>query len=424
MQLDLPTVCINLGVALALGLLVGLQRERSASAVAGIRTFAFIALLGGMIPLLADLTTQPLAKPVLIAAGLICVLGLAYIGNLVRVPSDASPGVTTEVAMLVVFAAGVLCGMGEVQVAAIIGGVTTLLLHLKPSLQRFSRGLSDDDVRAAMQFVVITLIILPVVPDKDLGPFNAINPHHMWLLVVLVVGISLAAYVVQRVWGQQRGLLLAGVLGGLVSSTATTAALARRTREHTSLAGIATSAIFLATSVLYVRVLVELYIVAPALLAEMLVPIGVLLALCLASAGLAYAMGKHEQSQTLPQLRNPAELKGAIVFALLFAVVQVLSAGAYKWMGETGYYAVAAVSGLTDLDAITLSTGRLQARGAVGIEQATTAIAIALASNLAFKIGLAGVLSSGLLGRRFWTLGAVNLAACAGVVAWMAWTAK
>jgi uncharacterized membrane protein (DUF4010 family) len=93
-------------------------------------------------------------------------------------------------------------------------------------------------------------------------------------------------------------------------------------------------------------------------------------------------------------------------------------------MGETGYYAVAAVSGLTDLDAITLSTGRLQARGAVGIEQATTAIAIALASNLAFKIGLAGVLSSGLLGRRFWTLGAVNLAACAGVVAWMAWTAK
>ncbi|HEX2836827.1 MAG TPA: MgtC/SapB family protein [Phycisphaerales bacterium] len=416
--MDLIPVCTDLGIALALGLLVGLQRERSASAVAGIRTFAFITLLGALLPIIATLTQVAWAVPASIVAGLLAVLGLAYIGNITRDPKDPAPGVTTEVAMLVMFAAGVLCGLGESRLAAIVGAATAVLLHLKPSLQRFTRALTDEDVRAIMQFAAISLIILPVVPDRDMGPFNAFNPRHMWLLVVLVVGISLAAYVAYRIRGDRQGIMLAGVLGGLISSTATTAAFARRVREQPASAALGASAIILASTVVYARVIVELYAVARTALPMLLWPLLTLFGIAAATAVIAAALATRDGHTPLPPPRNPSELKSALVFAGMFGIIQLLTAAANHWLGGRGHYAVAAVSGLTDLDAITLSSGRLLTQGQVTIQQAGAAIVIALASNLVFKVGLAGVLGGPALLKRLWWAALVNVAACGAVLLW------
>lgn len=416
--MDLITVCTDLGIALALGLLVGLQRERSASAVAGIRTFAFITLLGALLPIIATLMQVPWSVPVVVSAGLLAVLGLAYIGNIIRDPKDPAPGVTTEVAMLVMFLAGVLCGLGESRLAAIVGAGTAVLLHLKPSLQRFTRALTDEDVRAVMQFAAISLIILPVVPDRDMGPFNAFNPRHMWLLVVLVVGISLAAYVAYRIRGDRQGTFLAGLLGGLISSTATTAAFARRVREQPASAALGASAIILASTVVYARVIVELYAVARTALPMLVWPILTLLVIAAVTSVIAAALATRNGHAPLPPPRNPSELKSALVFAVMFGVIQLLAAAANHWLGGRGHYAVAAVSGLTDLDAITLSTGRLLTQGQVTVQQAGTAIVIALASNLVFKVGLAGVLGGPALLKRLWWAAIVNLAACGAVLLW------
>ncbi|MFO0833207.1 MAG: MgtC/SapB family protein [Phycisphaerales bacterium] len=418
--MDLVSACTYLGIALALGLLVGLQRERSHSGVAGIRTFAFIALLGALMPVLAGLMAVAWALPVLVGCGLLGVLGLAYIGNMARSGPGQMAGVTTEVAMLVMFCGGVLCGAGEPRLAAIIGAVTVVLLHLKPSLQRFTAALTDEDVRAVMQFTVITLIILPVVPDRDMGPFDAFNPRKMWMLVVLVVGISLAAYVAYRVLGARAGALLSGVLGGLISSTATAASFARRVREQPASAALACGVIFIATTVLYVRVLVELYAVARASFPLLVWPLAALLGVCgvTAAAG-AFAASRGVQGQLAPA-KNPSELKSALLFAGLFAVVQLLSAAANHWVGAGGQYAVAAVAGLTDLDAITLSSGRLLTQGRMSPSQAGTAIVIALGANLVFKTCMAGVLAGPALVRRMWWMTGVNLGACVLVGAlWM-----
>lgn len=418
--MDLYTIAADLGVALALGLLVGLQRERAGSAVAGIRTFAFLALFGALTPTLAGLTKIDWAGPVLIAAGLLCVVALAYIGNISRAPSDQSPGVTTEIAMLVVYAAGVLCGLHQSPLAAIIGGCTVVLLHLKPPLQRFTAALSDEDVRAIMQFAVISLIILPIVPDRAMGPYDAFNPRDMWLLVVLVIAISLAAYVAQRVRGERQGLLLTGLLGGLVSSTATTAAVARRVRMSPTAGAVGAIAVFLATSVLYVRVFVELYAVSRPLFHAMCVPLGILFAVCLGSAGLAYLIAPRDGMGELPPSKNPSELKSALFFAGMFALVQLLSAAAHDHLGGRGVYAVAAFAGLTDLDAITLSSGRLHAQGQLGVREAAGSVLIALASNLIFKTVLASVLGGTAMLKRIWWLTAINIGACA-VVGAMWW---
>jgi len=219
--------------ALGLGLLVGLQRERAASRLAGLRTFAFVTLLG---TLAAQLSTQ--FGPWLAVAGMLAVIAAVVTGNFVAVRNGgADPGQTTELAMLVMYLVGVYIVMGPLPLAVALGAGVAVLLHLKPELSGVASRIGDADFRAIMSFVVVTLVVLPVLPDRTFGPFDVLNPREVWLMVVLIVGIGLAGYLAYKLLGTRGGSLLSGALGGLISSTATTVSYARRYASRSPRAG-------------------------------------------------------------------------------------------------------------------------------------------------------------------------------------------
>lgn len=370
----------ELGLSLLLGLLVGMQRERVEDRVAGIRTFPLVTLLGTVCAVLAG----PLGGWV-VGAGLAGVAAATVIGNLHRGrDSDAERGVTTEIAMLLMYSVGAALGVGQIVLGIVVGGGVALLLHLKPELHGFTQQLKQEDVSAIMQFVLIAGIILPVLPDRAFGPYNVVNPHDIWTMVVLIVGISLGGYLVYRFFGQKAGILTGGLLGGVISSTATTVSFSRRSRESPEGATAAAVVVMIASTVVYARVLLEIQVVAPSFLPAAAPRI---LALMGVSAILCAVWWRRAQGEEapLPEQENPAELKPAIFFGVLYAGVLLAVEAARLAFGTRGLYAVAAISGLTDMDAITLSTSRLVGTGHLAPDSGWRMIVLASMSNLAFK---------------------------------------
>ncbi len=381
----------TLGISLGLGMLVGLQRERSQAIVAGIRTFPMISLLGTLCAMLADSF-----QGWILAAGVVAVVACAAIGNAARPAEDRGAGITTEIAMLVMYAVGALLWTAPWSVGVAVGGATAVLLHAKAMLHRFAGTIADRDFRAIMQFVLITLVILPVVPDRAIGPWGVLNPQQIWLTVVLVVGISLGGYLAYRVAGERAGTVLSGLLGGLISSTATTVSFARRAAEHPEARRDAVVAILLATGVMHGRLLVEIGVVAPGLLARLGGPIGVMMAASLALALLVMVRTKSRPAPP-PSQQNPTQLGFALAFAAIYALVLLGVAAAQGWSSGRGLYVIAAISGLTEMDAITLSTARLADGARLAPDQAWRAILVASMANLVFK----SIVAAGLGGRRF-----------------------
>ncbi len=385
----------SLGIALVLGLLVGMQRERTNRRVAGVRTFALITVLGCGSALAASV----LASPWVVAAGAAGLAALLIMGNFLgKTPTKPGPGITTEVAALVMYFVGALLGAGERGIPAAIGGGAAVLLQFKAPLHRFIRQLGDRDVRAIMQFALISAVILPVLPDRDMGPYDALNPRRIWMMVVLIVGLSLAAYAAYKFVKARSGDLVAGVLGGLISSTATTISFARRAKSSPAAVNSAVLVIMIATTVAYARVLVLVAIAAPAALSAMALPIGLML---LVSAGVAGALWwRTEHGPTaIPEQGNPSELKSALMFGAIYAVALLATAAAQDWWGNRGLYVVGLLAGLVDLDAITLSTSRMTA-GGVAASEAWRAIVLASISNMVFKGGAAWVIGGRGLGLR------------------------
>ena len=395
MTADLTTTFEALGIALGLGLLVGMQRERAASRLAGFRTFPLVTILG---VLCAELGRT--RGGWLIAAGLMALAGLIVASNHVRLSApDADPGLTTEAALLVMFGVGAYLVGGHRSVAVAVGGVVAILLHLKSELHALARRIGEDDFRAIMQFVLISMVILPVLPDQAYGPFQVLNPRHIWWLVVLIVAISLGGYMLYKLFGNRVGLVLAGVLGGLISSTATTVSYARRSGTTPGNAGSAALVIMLASTVVFVRVLAVAAAVSQALFMAAVVPLAIMIVL---GTGLSALLWLRTPTHTLemPTHSNPSELKSALVFGALFALVLLATAAAKHQFGDRGLYVVAALSGLTDMDAITLSTARMVNAGEIPPETAWRLILAASMSNLVFKAGVVGVLGGhGLFGR-------------------------
>jgi len=380
----------SLGIALLLGLLVGMQRERAEPRLAGIRTFALITLLGA----LSALAAASLGGWI-VGAALVGVAAASVVGNLYTLKkTHDEPGITSEVAILAMFAVGAYVVVGPREVAVAAGAAVAILLHAKAFLHGMVGKLGDRDVRAIMQFVLLTCIILPVVPNTTIGPYSVLNPHQVWLMVVLVVGISLAGYIAYKFLGSRNGIIVAGLLGGVISSTATTASWSRRTAQSPSSAGGAALVIVIASSVVYIRLMAETWAVAPSFAPKAMGPLLVLLGVSLVLAALMWAMGCRD-GDNMPEAQNPTELKSALVFAGIYAVVLVAAAAAKDSLGDRGLYAVAAVSGLTDMDAITISSSRLAGSGAAEASAAWRAIVLASMSNLAFK----GAIALGIGGR-------------------------
>lgn len=383
-----------LGLALLLGLLVGLQREHAASGMAGMRTFPLITVLGAV--------SAVLAKDFggwILAAGLlgISILIVTHSPRVQR--TDASHGTTTDVTMLLMFGVGALLVIGPVAVAVAIGGAVAVLLQFKPELHGFARRLGDQDLRAIMQFVLITCIILPVLPQKVLpifpdppyGSLNVLNPFEIWLMVVLIVGLSLGGYILYKFLGQDAGILFGGILGGAISSTAITVSTSRQVRGDPLAARTAAIVIMIASTVSCLRVLIAVAIVSPAFLATVAPAVLVLMGLTLAPSVALWFRHRHQPGQ-MPVQENPTELKSAIVFGVMYAVVLFALAAAKFHFDSGGLYVVAGLSGLTEMDAITLSTARLSLTDPMVAGDGWRMIVLAIMANMFSKACLAGIL--------------------------------
>lgn len=390
------------GLAILLGALMGLERERSGSRIAGMRTFPLITLFGAVTGSLSELS----GNLWLLAAGFIGVTAMAVMGNLLQARRRPDPGLTTEIAMLLAFGVGALVHFRQALLAVAVAFSATAILYFKPHLHAFSRKLEQKDLFAIFQFGLVTFIILPLLPDRGFGPFGALNPRHIWLMVVLISGISLVGYVVLKLAGGRWGGPVLGLLGGIVSSTATTLAFARHARENPALSRTAAVVVVLASTVVMVRVAVEVAVINPGLLRDLALPVFLMFLAGVATAGVVWSRSRREQALA-PETKNPAELTSAVTFGLLYGVVLLAVSAGKHYFGSEGVYAVSLVSGLTDVDAITLSSARLADTGVLLTQQAKNAILLAVLANLAFKLAVVRMIGTRLLA--LWT--AVGFAA-------------
>ncbi len=386
---DTAELLQSFGTALGLGLLVGLQREWVQNRVAGIRTFALLSLFGALCGLLGLVYGGWV-----IAAALIAFVSVVIIGHLAEM-KDKEPdsGLTTEMAMLVMFATGIITIHGHRLIAVVIAGSVMVLLQSKKPLHDMVRRIGEDDLREIARLVLLGLVILPALPNREMGYLDVLNPFAIWLMVVLIVGISLAAYLAGKFLSGTKGTALTGILGGLISSTATTASLARRSRDHGA-CGISLAAITLiASAIVFVRVIAEVAIAAPAHLQKMLPPLLAMMFWFGLVAAIAHRIseksGKHIADES-----PPSELKSAVIFGLLYAVVLLVVAAAREHFGDSGLYIAAAISGLTDMDAITLSTSRLVSTASLDTSTAWRMIIVGGMANMLFKAGLVLVLGA------------------------------
>lgn len=383
---------LRFGVALALGILVGLQREyshggRDREIAAGVRTFALAGLFGCSAALIADLLATAWAFVGLLApfGGLLVVA--YYLGS-----RDNDPGLTTELALLITACCGALCFWGQLQLAAAVAVVTTALLSFKLELHALARRITRDDIYATLKFAIITIIALPLLPNRAIfpPPFDVLNPYRIWTLVVFISGISFLGYVLFQVVGPQRGIGLTGFLGGLVSSTAVTLSFAQRSRSEPSLSRLYALAITISWTIMFARVLVIVAVLNAALLWR----VWPLLAGIVAGLGYSaylYFRPREEAAADL-QLTNPFELRPAFVFGLMYTGILVVATVLPGYLGNAGLYLSSIIAAVVDVDAITVSLSDLSI-GTVSPRSAALAITLAALANTVVKGGI--VLAAG-----------------------------
>ena len=380
---DTSELLQSFGTALGLGLLVGLQREWVQSHVAGIRTFALLALFGALSGLLGLVYGGWVVGAALVALGAVVIMG-----NLAQLRGkEPDTGLTTEMAMLVMFATGVITVLGQRLIAVMIAGAVMVLLQSKKPLHEMVRRIGEDDLREIARLVLAGLVILPALPNREMGYLGVLNPFSIWLMVVLIVGISLAAYLVGKFMGEGKSVAVAGVFGGLISSTATTASMARRSKVPGACTLSLAAMTVIASAVVFVRVIIEVSVAAPDHLGALLPPLVVMMVVFAVVALVMYRVAAAKGCQHGEEA-PPSEMKSAVVFGSMYAVVLLIVAAARQHFGNSGLYVAAALSGLTDMDAITLSTSRLVTVGKLDPPTAWRMIMLGGISNLVFKTGL------------------------------------
>ncbi|MEH6471653.1 MAG: MgtC/SapB family protein [Halopseudomonas sp.] len=403
-----------LGSSLAIGLLIGVERGWSTrdladgKRMAGLRTFGLTGLLGGV----SGLLTSHLG-------GLILVVGFASVAALVitayfinrQLSSNLSA--TSHVAMLMTFLLGALAGLDQVVVAAACAVVTTLLLRSKQFLHRLLRQLSQHELNAGLQLLIISLVLLPVLPNQGFGPWQALNPYEIWWMVVLIAAISFVGYFLIRMVGAERGILMTGLAGGLLSSTALTLQLSRLSYAQQSLQRLCAVGILIACAVMFPRVILIAGLINPGLISELYLPLGVMSAVIFGCAALIFRNGNKQQVVDPQPPKNPLELGPALLFGFLLAAVALLGRAMVEWMGESGVLLLAIASGIADVDAINLTLSRMADKDIL-LNTATLGIILASVSNTLLKGGLA--VFAGGVGMIRWVLLPLLLAGAAGLL--------
>jgi uncharacterized membrane protein (DUF4010 family) len=390
----LVEVVLHLLLAFGLGALIGLEREQSESAgtIAGSRTFPLIALYGALVQ-----GFFPEAVPIAIGT-LVVPLTVGYVA---KVWYEDDIGLTTLVAALVTVVLGAMTMYSDrsATLAIIVGGAVTVLLSVKDPIHEFADRIEERERRASAKFILVVLVVFPALPDRSMDALYGLNPRFIWLMVVFVTGLGFAAYVLGRILGAERGIALTGIVGGFVSSTATTVSMAEKTTQNATLYHVCGFAVVTASIVMFPRALIEIAVVNPALLPTVAVPLGVMTVVGIVAAGVLYWRTASGQAVGAEELKNPFRLRPALLFGAIFAVVLLVSEYANEWFGESGVYATAFFSGLADVDAMTITLSQLAAEGTVSTEVATTGIVIAATANTLVKVALAWLLGTHRLGR-------------------------
>ncbi len=401
----------SLGVAAAAGLLIGLERERSKPSdetklafLGGARTHPLLALVGGVASLASrQIGIAAVAVPF---GALVVFLGLSYAGEVWR---NQHRGITSETAFLLSFLLGVLAltdGVVEpvsrrVFVVASVAVVATFLLSAKPMIHPLVRRVSTEDAAGTLKFLVAAVVVLPLLPDQAYGPLRVLNPFQIGVLLVLISALSFSGYAGIRLLGPRRGLGLTGLVGGVVSSTAVTLSMAGRARERPGLADSAALAVMLASTIMFVRIVVIVAVVNPRMHADVAPPMAAA-TLCGIAASLALWLrsGRSREEAEAIAFKNPFELGTALKFALLFAVILLGAKAASTYLGTAGTYAAGLLAGATDVDAITLSMAKFASEGSISSNVAATTIFLGAASNTLAKGVMAAVVGGWSFGRR------------------------
>jgi uncharacterized membrane protein (DUF4010 family) len=391
----------RLAVAGLVGLAVGIERERSGHTVgpshdfAGVRTFLLLGLLGGLSGLLVA-ANATLLGVTLAAGGVLLTVG-AYVATARRDTAEAVDG-TTEVAALVVLALGILAGGGALRLTAGIAAIVVLALAEKEVLHGWVGRLDPLEMRAALHFAVLALVVLPLLPTTIASPVGEITPRAIWILALVISALNFAGHIARRMVGRERGYAVTGALGGLVSSTAVTWGFARGSQDDASLRPAYAAGVIAASTVLFPRVCLVV------LLLNVQVGVAVIPLVAgpfLVGAALAWWAARAPapaKASTEEPLRNPLRLGAALQMAVAFQLVLLLMAFVRQQFGDAGVYTTAALFGVTDVDAISVSMTRIKQDGFTPV--AARAIAVAVASNTAAKALIAGVVGRGIFRAR------------------------
>jgi uncharacterized membrane protein (DUF4010 family) len=379
------------GISMAVGALIGMEREKGkVGSFAGVRTYPMIAFLGCASAMIQD-RFSPFAF-----LTIFIIFSAFVLRSYILIGTQASPGITTEIASLLAFVFGALIWWDMAPFAAAAAVVVVLLLAAKEPLERLAGRIGRSDIIAAMQFGVLTLIILPVVPDRTYGPFSVLNPHTIWMMVVLVAGMNLIGYVLAKIRGERQSITITGILGGIVSSTALTLSFSRRSRVESPLSRVLAIAIAIASSIVFARVLALAFAINRAVGRQLVFPLGVLTLVGLLACGTLWLIGRQQPVPTENmqiQAANPFEIWSAIQFGILFGLIIFVSKAAQVYGSNAGVYLSSALAGFTDVDAITLSLSKL-ARPEPSGPSITAAVAakgivLAATANTALKAGIA-----------------------------------
>lgn len=376
--LPIPEIYFQLFLSLALGFLVGLQREWADTALAGVRTFSLVSLMGTMTAIISES-----AGSWLIGVSLVSLISLAMLKSYQqqKLHPEKEKSLVTEISLVVVFLVGMLVRMETPILAAALACIMAAILHVKIELHSMATKLTKEELRSIMQFLIISVVVLPLIPNETYGPQGAINPHNIWLMVVLIEGLGLLGYILNKFAGKRYGVVGGGLLGGLISSTATTLSYGKlavkemRPKFHALV-------LLIAWTTLYVRVFLEVRVITSKI--EILLPLSLLLVSSVAVIILFFRRHSEEKKE-FDIKSGPVDFKTAASFALIYSLILFGVAYFKENAKDEALWIIAFVAGLIDMDAITLSTARLVQKGVLEVDTGQGQIFLALFANTLFK---------------------------------------
>ncbi len=390
---------LNLAVALLLGAIIGLERgwdareQKSGERIAGIRTFALVGLLGGISALLAEEITE-WAFPVL----LVSVVAMAIVAYSERLQHIRNFSITGMVGMVLTFCFGAVAVAVDPVIATAAAVVTAIILDNKEKIHGWVNRLMEHELDAALKLLLISVVMLPILPDEAMGPGGVLNPREIWWMVVMIASISFVGYFAIRVAGTRKGILFTSLFAGLSSSTALTLHFARQASKNPQLNAQFATGILIACGTMFPRILVYCLVINPGLLPTLVGPVLVMTVLLYLPAIVIWRSNTHSSEVSQPTLnQNPLDLTSALVFGVLLTVILLLGEFLRNWLGNAGIYALAATSGIADVDAITLSLTRMST-DTLAMTTAVIGIVLAAASNNLVKSAMAWVIGNRKIG--------------------------